>query len=144
MLNKSRVFRGNWGKLIIDGHTFSNVKGVEWKLKQNTEKIPQVGSTSEAEIPTSKEGTGNIKLTKTDSYMVRLILSYIREGKAQNFTIITSQASDRDCKNEEKIRLTGVSFSEVGGAWEAGKVSEEGYDFTYEDVEPISWAEDDK
>lgn len=143
MVNTSRVFRGNWGKLIIDGHTFTNVKSVKWNLKASTEKIAQTGSLKEAEVQNGLEQTGEIKFTKTDSYMLKLLIDYVKTGKAQNFTIITSQASDNECKNEEKFRLTGCSFPEIGSEWEAGKISEETYSFTFENIKAITWAEDD-
>ena len=82
-LNTRKTFRGNWGKLIIDGHTFTNVKGVEWKIKANTEKIAQTGSLKEAEVQSGLEQTGELKLTKTDSYMLKLLLNYVKTGKAQ-------------------------------------------------------------
>lgn len=143
MLRKDHVKRGNWGQLWIDGHGFSNVKSVEWTAEASFENVAQVDSLSEAELQNGLKRSGELGFTKTDSYLVKMILSYLKTGKAQNFTIITSVSSDAEHTDAEKIKLTGCAFSKTGGKWEAGKIADETFPFTYTNEEPITWAEND-
>ena len=84
--------------------------GLEAKYKITKADVNQTGTLTKGKKITEIEGTGTLKLNKVSSYMLKLLLEDVKQGKMPDITIAD---------------------------WEAGKLGEESYAFTFENAELI-------
>lgn len=111
--------------------------GLEAKYKVTKSDVNQTGTIRKGKKITEIEGTGTLKLNKVSSYMLKLLLEDVKKGKMPDITII-SNLKDPAAAGNERVKITGVSFDELTIAdWEAGKLGEESYAFTFENAELI-------
>lgn len=69
--------------------------------------------------------------------MIKLLLEDVKKGIMPDITII-SAVKDPAALGNERVKLTGVSFDEITLAdWEANKLGEESYAFTFMNAEMI-------
>lgn len=111
--------------------------GLEAKYKLTKSDVTQTNTLSKGQKITQIEGTGTLKMNKVSSYMIKLLLEDVKKGIMPDITIITA-LKDPASLGTERVKLTGVSFDEITLAnWEANKLGEESYPFTFQDAEPI-------
>lgn len=111
--------------------------GLEAKYKITKADVNQTGTLTKGKKITEIEGTGTLKLNKVSSYMLKLLLEDVKQGKMPDITII-SNLKDPAAAGNERVKITGVSFDGLTIAdWEAGKLGEESYAFTFENAELI-------
>lgn len=131
------VLNGTWGNVWIDSDYMAQATALQAKLKLTKTDVTQTGTLAKGQKITGIEGTGTLKLNKTSSYFISRLLSDIKQGKSPVITIITD-IDDPTVNGNERVKLTGVTFDELTLAdWEAGKLGEESYPFTFEDAELI-------
>ncbi len=131
------VLNGTWGKVWLDSDYMAQATALQAKFKLTKTDVTQTGTLAKGQKITGIEGTGTLKLNKTSSYFISKLLSDIKQGKSPAITII-SDLDDPTVSGNERIKLTGVTFDELTLAdWEAGKLGEESYAFTFEDAELI-------
>ena len=131
------VLNGTWGNVWIDSDYMAQATALQAKFKLTKTDVTQTGTLAKGQKITGIEGTGTLKLNKTSSYFISRLLSDIKQGKSPVITIITD-IDDPTVNGNERVKLTGVTFDELTLAdWEAGKLSEESYPFTFEDAELI-------
>lgn len=107
------------------------------KYKITKSDVVQTNTLSKGQKITQLEGTGTLKMNKISSYMIKLLLADIKKGIMPDITIITA-LKDPTSLGTERVKITGVSFDELTLAdWEANKLGEESYPFTFADAEPI-------
>ena len=131
------VLNGTWGNVWIDSDYMAQATALQAKFKLTKTDVTQTGTLAKGQKITGIEGTGTFKLNKTSSYFISRLLSDIKQGKSPVITII-SDIDDPTVNGNERVKLTGVTFDELTLAdWEAGKLGEESYPFTFEDAELI-------
>ena len=131
------VLNGTWGNVWIDSDHMAQATALQAKFKLTKTDVTQTGTLAKGQKITGIEGTGTLKLNKTSSYFISRLLSDIKQGKSPVITIITD-IDDPTVNGNERVKLTGVTFDELTLAdWEAGKLGEESYPFTFEDAELI-------
>lgn len=131
------VLNGTWGKVWIDSDYMAQATALQAKYKLTKTDVTQTGTLAKGQKITGIEGTGTLKLNKTSSYFILKLLEDIKQGKSPVVTII-SDIDDPAVAGNERVKLTGVTFDEVTLIdWEAGKLGEESYPFTFDGVEPI-------
>ncbi len=136
-----QVMNGTFGEAWIDSDFMSETTSLEAKFKLTKSDVPQTGTLSKGQKVTAVEGSGTIKFNKVTSYMVNLLLEKIKQGKTPVVTII-SNLNDPAAIGNERVKLTGVTFDEVTLIdWEAGKLGEESYPFTFTGAEPLDTAQ---
>lgn len=129
------VLNGTWGNVWIDSDYMAQAIALQAKFKLTKTDVAQTGTLAKGQKTTGIEGTGTLKLNKTSSYFISRLLSDIKQGKSPVITII-SDIDDPTVNGNERVKLTGVMFDELTLAdWEAGKLGEESYPFTFEDAE---------
>ena len=104
------------------------------KYKITKSDVVQTNTLSKGQKITQLEGTGTLKMNKISSYMIKLLLADIKKGIMPDITIITA-LKDPASLGTERVKITGVSFDELTLAdWEANKLGEESYPFTFADA----------
>lgn len=131
------VINGTWGKIWLNDAFMAETTGLEAKMKLTKSDVNQTGTLKKGQKITGIEGTGTVKMNKVSSYMLKLLLEDIKRGIMPDITII-SDLDDPSALGNERVKITGVNFDEVTVAdWEAGKLGEESYAFTFDDAEII-------
>lgn len=133
----NNVINGTFGYAWLNDQFMAETTSLEAKYKITKTDVPQCGTLSKGQKITQLEGTGTIKFNKVSSYMIKLLLESVKKGIMPNITII-SALKDPAALGSERVKLTGVSFDEITLAdWEANKLGEESYAFTFMDAELI-------
>lgn len=121
----------------LNDQYMAEATALEAKYKIIKSDVPQCGTLNKGQKITQLEGTGTLKLNKVSSYMIKLLLEDVKKGIMPDITII-SAVKDPAALGSERVKLTGVSFDEITLAdWEANKLGEESYPFTFMNAEPI-------
>ena len=132
-----QVINGTFGNVWLNDQYMAETTGLEAKYKLTKSDVTQTNTLSKGQKITQIEGTGTLKMNKVSSYMIKLLLEDVKKGIMPDITIITA-LKDPASLGTERIKITGVSFDEITLAdWEANKLSEESYSFTFQDAEPI-------
>lgn len=127
----SKKINGTFGELWIDDYYLSEVLGLQAKATINKEEVKQTGSLEKGYKVTGVDGKGTVKLNKVTSLFITMLSDQIKAGKMPTFTII-SKLADPASDGIERIKLSGCTFDELTLAdWEAGKLGEESYAFTF-------------
>ncbi len=126
-----KQINGTFGELWIDDYYLSEVTGCQAKVTINKEEVKQTGTLAKGYKVTGIECKGTVKLNKVTSFFIDKMSDSLKAGKSMVCTIITKLA-DPDSDGVERIKLTGCTFDELTLAdWEAKKLSEESYAFTF-------------
>ena len=126
-------FYGSRGMLWIDGYRVAEVLEVKATLTAKKLEVPMAGHMSVGYKTVGYEGKGTFKLHKVTSYFIEKYAPSIKEGKQVLFTLI-SEVNDPDAVGNERIELYRCSVDSVDLInWAVGKLSEEEYNFTFED-----------
>ena len=127
----SKKINGTFGELWIDDYYLSEVLGLQAKATIYKEEVKQTGSLEKGYKVTGVDGKGTVKLNKVTSLFITMLSDQIKAGKMPTFTII-SKLADPASDGIERIKLSGCTFDELTLAdWEAGKLGEESYAFTF-------------
>lgn len=95
----------------------------------------RLGTLSKGYKVTGIDNKGTLKLNKVTSYFIKKLSDSIKAGKTPTF-VIQSNLADPDAIGAERVILRGVQFDELSLInWEAGKLGEESYAFTFSDWE---------
>lgn len=128
------VINGTWGQVWLNDQLMAESTGLEAKYKLTKSDVNQTGTLRKGQKITEIEGSGTLKLNKVSSYMINLLLEDIKNGVMPDITIISNLADPTSLGNE-RVKITGVNFDELTIAdWEAGKLGEESYPFTFDDA----------
>lgn len=131
MFDTNKVINGSFGELWIDDYYMAEVIGLEAKVTIQKEEVKQTGTLEKGYKVTGVEGKGTVKLNKVTSYFILKLSESLKQGKTPVCTIITKLA-DPASSGVERIKLTGCTFDEmILASWEAKKLGEESYPFTY-------------
>lgn len=126
-----KVINGTFGELWIDDYYMSEVTGLQAKVSLEKTEVNQTGTLAKGYKITGIDCKGTVKLNKVSSYFINKLSENLKAGKTTTCTII-SKLADPDSDGMEKIKLTGCTFDEMTLAdWEAKKLGEESYAFTF-------------
>ena len=130
-----KTINGTWGQLWIDDEEMVEVTSCEAKSSLAKTEVNQVGTLSKGYKVTGIDNKGTLKLNKVTSYFIKKLSDSIKAGKTPTF-VIQSYLADPDAIGAERVILRGVQFDELSLInWEAGKLGEESYAFTFSDWE---------
>ncbi len=130
-----QVINGTFGEMWIDGEYLANVTALKAEVTLKKTAISMVQRLMEGQKMTGLEMKGEIKLHKINSFFIKKLNECFRRGKMMTCTII-SNVKDPDALGGERIALYNCLFDKMTLAdWEAGKMGEESYSFTFEDWE---------
>ena len=134
----NKVINGTFGSVKVDGVTVAEAIGLEAKVTIEKEEVKQTGTLSKGYKVTGTEGKGTVKLNKVSSRFINLISDNLKDGKSTVCTIV-SDLADPESDGVESIQLNGCIFDELTLIdWEAKKLTEESYAFTFADWEILS------
>lgn len=137
----SKKINGTFGDLWINDYYLAEVLGLQAKATINKEEVKQTGSLTKGYKVTGVDGKGTVKLNKVSSLFIKLLSDNIKDGKMPTFDII-SKLADPASDGIERVKLSGCTFDELTLAdWEAGKLGEESYPFTFTSWEILDMIE---
>jgi hypothetical protein len=133
-----QVINGTWGEVWIDSDYIAEVTEFEAKLSLNTADVTQTRTFAKGQKVIGTEGKGTVTMNKVTSYFHYKVGDYIRENKTPPAATIISKLADPDSLGAERVKITGVQFSEIDVAnWAAAKLGEVKMPFTFTSYEPL-------
>lgn len=130
-----RVMSGTQGEIWIDGKYMAEVTGFKAEIKLIKEEVNQVKTYFKQYKVVGCEGTGNVKMNHVSSYFINLMADNIRKGR-QTVVTIRAKLDDPDAVGREEVIIRDATFDKLTLMdWEAKKLTEDDYDFTFTDFE---------
>lgn len=130
-----QVMSGTQGEVWIDGKYMAEVTAFKAEIKLIKEEVNQVKTMSKQYKVTGWEGTGNVKMNHVSSYFINLMANNIRNAR-QTVATIRVKLDDPDAVGREEVIIRDATFDKLTLMdWEAKKLTEDDYDFTFTDYE---------
>ena len=128
-----RVMSGTQGEIWIEGKHMAEVTGFKAEIKLIKEEVNQVKTMFKQYKVVGCEGTGNVKMNHVSSYFINLMADNIRKGR-QTVVTIRAKLDDPDAIGREEVIIRDATFDKLTLMdWEAKKLTEDDYDFTFTD-----------
>ena len=141
--NAQQVLSGTQGEVWINGKYMAQVNAFKAEIKLIKEEVNQVKRMGKQYKTTGWEGTGNVKMNHVSSYFMDLMADNVRNGRQTVCTII-AKLDDPDAVGAERIVIRDATFDKLTLMdWEAKKLTEDDYDFTFTDFDTLDTASDD-
>ena len=133
--NAQQVMSGTQGEIWIDGKYMAEVTAFNAEVKLVKEEVNQVKTMFQQYKITGCEGTGNVKMNHVSSYFINLMADNIRNAR-QTVVTIRVKLDDPDAVGREEVIIRDATFDKLTLMdWEAKKLTEDDYDFTFTDFE---------
>ena len=133
--NAQQVMSGTQGEIWIDGKYMAEVTAFNAEVKLVKEEVNQVKTMFKQYKITGCEGTGNVKMNHVSSYFINLMADNIRNAR-QTVVTIRVKLDDPDAVGREEVIIRDATFDKLTLMdWEAKKLHEDDYDFTFTDFE---------
>lgn len=130
-----QVMSGTQGEIWIDGKYMAEVTAFNAEVKLVKEEVNQVKTMFKQYKITGCEGTGNVKMNHVSSYFINLMADNIRNAR-QTVVTIRVKLDDPDAVGREEVIIRDATFDKLTLMdWEAKKLTEDDYDFTFTDFE---------
>lgn len=130
-----RVMSGTQGEIWIEGKHMAEVTGFKAEIKLIKEEVNRVKTMFKQYKVVGCEGTGNVKMNHVSSYFINLMADNIRKGR-QTVVTIRAKLDDPDAVGREEVIIRDATFDKLTLMdWEAKKLTEDDYDFTFTDFE---------
>lgn len=130
-----RVMSGTQGEIWIEGKYMAEVTAFNAEIKLIKEEVNQVKIMFKQYKVVGCEGTGNVKMNHVSSYFINLMADNIRKGR-QTVVTIRAKLDDPDAVGREEVIIRDATFDKLTLMdWEAKKLTEDDYDFTFTDFE---------
>lgn len=130
-----QVINGSWGEAWLDGEYLAQVIAMKAEVTIKKTAIVMVQRLQEGQKMTGLEMKGEVKLHKINSAIMKKMSERFKQGKMMTCTIV-SNIKDPDALGGERVALYNCLFDKmILVDWEAGKMGEESYSFTFEDWE---------
>ena len=135
-----RVMSGTQGEIWIDGKYMAEVTAFKAEIKLIKEEVNQVKTMFKQYKVVGCEGTGNVKMNHVSSYFINLMADNIRNARQtvarQTVVTIRVKLDDPDAVGREEVIIRDATFDKLTLMdWEAKKLTEDDYDFTFTDFE---------
>lgn len=130
-----RVMSGTQGEIWIEGKYMAEVTAFNAEIKLIKEEVNQVKTMFKQYKVVGCEGTGNVKMNHVSSYFINLMADNICKGR-QTVVTIRAKLDDPDAVGREEVIIRDATFDKLTLMdWEAKKLTEDDYDFTFTDFE---------
>ena len=140
LMNAQQVMSGTEGEVWIDGDYMAQAtafKAVANLIKQEVNQVKKRGKQYKT---TGWEGKGSIKMNHVSSYMIDKMAHNIKDGH-QTVCTIVAKMSDPDAIGAERVVIRDATFDSLTLMdWEAKKLTDESYDFTFTDFDFLETA----
>lgn len=141
-MNAQNVMSGTEGEVWIDGQYMAQVTAFKATVNLIKEEVNQVKKRGKQYKTTGWEGKGNIKMNHVSSYFINKMSENIKNGHQTICTII-GKLSDPDAVGDERVVIRDATFDKLDLMdWEAKKLTEDDYDFTFTDYDILDSAND--
>ena len=129
----NQVINGTWGQIWYDGEYMAELMSFKAEVGYKKTAVSQVQKMTEGQKITGLEPKGEFKLHHVnDSEQAA-----VKAGKTPTHTII-SNVDDPDAVGAERVAYYNCVLDKMILAdFEAGKLGERSYAFTYDDWDPI-------
>ena len=141
-MESKQVMNGSQGELWIDGDYMSQITAFKAEVTIEKTEVKMVKKLQKQYKMVGLECKGSLKMNHISSYMISKINDNIKAGHQTICTII-SNLDDPDAIGSERIVIKDAVFDKLTLAdWEAGKMGEDSYDFTFSDWEILDTADE--
>ena len=133
--NANQVFNGTWGQVWYDGEYLAEATSCKAERGYKKTNVSQVQKMADGQKITGLEPKGEIKFHHVNDAVMKKEMKDIKNGKTPTHTIITA-LKDPDAAGEERVVLYNCVLDKaILADWEAGKLGERSYSFTFDDWE---------
>ena len=134
-MEAKQVFYGSRGMIWIDGEKIAEITEIKATLTADKIEVNMARKMNKGYKVVGFDGKGSFKVWKVSTYFIEKLAPSIKEGKQVLFTIV-SEVDDPDAIGNERIALYKCQVDSVDLInWAIKKLSEEEYNFTFEDYE---------
>ncbi|MCC2864916.1 phage tail tube protein [Anaerovorax odorimutans] len=132
-----RVMNGTYGEVWFDDQYMAEVVACKGEVDIDNQEVTQTGTRGTGYKFMGYKGTGELKMNKISSFVIKKITEQLKQGKTPTATII-SKLDDPDAYGSERVKFIGCTFNKLTIAdWEAKKLTEETVPFNFQDYELI-------
>ena len=131
--NAQQVINGTWGQVWYDGEYMAELVSCKAEVGYKKSAVTQVGKMIDGQKITGLEPKGELKFHHVNSTVMKKEQEAVKKGKTPVHTII-SNVSDPDALGSERVTYYNCVLDKMILAdFEAGKLGERSYAFTFED-----------
>lgn len=133
----NQVMNGTWGQIWYDGEYMAEITAFKAEVSYKKTAVSQVRKMTDGQKITGLEPKGEFKLHHVNDSVMKKEQKAVKAGKTPTHTII-SDLSDPDAVGAERAAFYNCVLDKMIIAdWEAGKLGERSYAFTFESWDPI-------
>ena len=133
----NQVINGTWGQIWYDGEYMAELIAFKAEVGYKKTAVPQVQRMTEGQKITGLEPKGEFKIHHVNDSVMKKEQAAVKAGKTPVHTII-SNVNDPDAVGAERVAYYNCILDKMVLAdFEAGKLGERTYGFTYDDWDPI-------
>ena len=134
-LDSNRVMNGSFGEAWVDDDYLWEVEAGKAELDVTYGDISRPRHLIDGKKLKKMEGKGSLKMYHVRSNIAKRMSDALKQGRTLSVKIIM-RLEDPDAYGAERVALYGCKFGKATLMdWEAGKETEDSYDFTFEDWE---------
>lgn len=135
-MRAEQVINGTWGEIWYDGEYMAELISCKAEVGYKKTAVTQVKKMVDGQKITGLEPKGEFKLHHVNSTVMKKEQDAIKKGKTPTHTII-SNVSDPDALGAERVAYYNCVLDKMILAdFEAGKLGERSYGFTFDDWDP--------
>lgn len=137
-----QVMSGTQGEMWIDDEYMAQVTSFKAEVNLIKEEVHQVKRMGKQYKITGWEGKGNVKMNHMSSYFINLMAENIKNAH-QTIVTIVAKLDDPDAIGSERVVIRDATFDKLTLMdWQAKKLTEDDYDFTFTDFEILDSADE--
>lgn len=137
-----QVMSGTQGEVWIDDEYMAQVTSFKAEVNLIKEEVHQVKRMGKQYKITGWEGKGNVKMNHMSSYFIDLMADNIKNAH-QTVVTIVAKLDDPDAIGSERVVIRDATFDKLTLMdWQAKKLTEDDYDFTFTDFEILDSADE--
>lgn len=135
--NAQQVISGTWGQVWYDGEYMAELIACKAEVGYKKSPVSQVQKMIDGQKITGLEPKGELKFHHVNSTVMKKENDAIKAGKTPVHTII-SNVTDPDAIGSERVAYYNCVLDKmILTDFEAGKLSERSYGFTFDDWDPV-------
>ena len=136
------VMSGTHGEVWIDDRYMAQVTGFKAEVNLIKEEVNQVKKMGKQYKVSGWEGKGNVKMNHMSSFFINLMADNIKNAHQTVVTIMV-KLDDPDAIGAERVVIRDATFDKLTLMdWQAKKLTEDDYDFTFTDFEILDSADE--
>ena len=137
-----KVMSGTHGEVWIDDLYMAQVTGFKAEVNLIKEEVNQVKKMGKQYKVSGWEGKGNVKMNHMSSFFINLMADNIKNAHQTVVTIMV-KLDDPDAIGAERVVIRDATFDKLTLMnWQAKKLTEDDYDFTFTDFEILDSADE--